>query len=583
MERKTSAFQTPITIKEAIESVHKNNYVLPAIQREFVWTPDQIIKLFDSLMRDYPIGTFLFWDLEKDRLKDFKFYEFIRNYHEKNNTHNPKANLTGEDDITAILDGQQRFTALYLALKGTYAYKIPRMYWANDEAFPIRKFYLNLLSKSNEFDQLYDFRFLTEQEAEQNDDNNFWFEVGKVMEFENLRDVIKLLRDNNLLQSEYAEQCLSNLYEIINKKQVINYYLEVSQELDKVLNIFIRVNSGGTKLSYSDLLLSIATAQWDKKDAREEINFLVDDLNSLGDEFKFDKDFVLKSSLVLSDINDIAFKVDNFDSNNMDKIEKNWDDIKIALKMAVKLISSYGFNYQTLTSNNAVIPIAYYIFKKGNPSNFCLSNEYSEDRKTIKRWLTISLLKRAFGGQSDSVLKNLRTILQKNHKNFPYEEIEKQFKGSNKSIIFTDDDIDNLLSYKYGQSYTFSVLSLIYPNLDLKNTFHQDHIFPKSLFNKKYLIKNGITNNEEQSIYFEKVNFIGNIQLLEGLPNIEKSDKEFENWFNEIYKSEDEKKEYMRKNYIPENISLEFNNFVEFYEEREKLIRNKLNQVLLNG
>ena len=101
-------------------------YFLPAIQREFVWKPEQITALFDSLMRGYPIGSFLFWTVNKDMIKHFQFYEFIRTYHERDKRHNPKANITGEDCVTAILDGQQRITALYLGLKGMYAYKIPR-------------------------------------------------------------------------------------------------------------------------------------------------------------------------------------------------------------------------------------------------------------------------------------------------------------------------------------------------------------------------------------------------------------------------------------------------------------------------
>jgi len=92
-----SAFQTPLTIKEAIENIHRKKFLLPAIQRELVWEPEQIIKLFDSLMRDYPIGSCLFWNINKDRIKDFQFYEFIRNYHERDSRHNPKANVTGEE------------------------------------------------------------------------------------------------------------------------------------------------------------------------------------------------------------------------------------------------------------------------------------------------------------------------------------------------------------------------------------------------------------------------------------------------------------------------------------------------------
>ena len=59
------AFQTPITIYKALGSIECSEYVLPAIQREFVWEPPKIVRLFDSLMRGYPIGSFLFWQVER--------------------------------------------------------------------------------------------------------------------------------------------------------------------------------------------------------------------------------------------------------------------------------------------------------------------------------------------------------------------------------------------------------------------------------------------------------------------------------------------------------------------------------------
>ena len=140
------AFVEPITIKEAIDSIHKKQYLLPAIQREFVWSTYQIERLFDSLMRDYPISSFLFWQVDKKNIENYQFYEFVREYHERDNTHNPKANIHGESGVTAILDGQQRLTSLYIGLKGTYAYKLSRKRWDNDSAFPKRRLYLNLLS-----------------------------------------------------------------------------------------------------------------------------------------------------------------------------------------------------------------------------------------------------------------------------------------------------------------------------------------------------------------------------------------------------------------------------------------------------
>ena len=139
--------------------------MLPAIQRDLVWDTSQVERLFDSLMRDYPIGSFLFWNVEKNRSKDFQFYDFIVDYHERDNKRIKKADISGEDDITAILDGQQRLTSLYIGLRGTYAHKLPRKYWNNDAAFPKRRLYLNLFNKSDKMDMEYDFRFLTDKES----------------------------------------------------------------------------------------------------------------------------------------------------------------------------------------------------------------------------------------------------------------------------------------------------------------------------------------------------------------------------------------------------------------------------------
>jgi uncharacterized protein with ParB-like and HNH nuclease domain len=322
------AFVEPITIKEAIDNVHKKNYLLPAIQREFVWRTDQIERLFDSLMRDYPISSFLFWEVEKQNISNFQFYEFVREYHERDNTHNPKADISGENGITAMLDGQQRLTSLYIGLKGTYAYKLPRKRWDNDSAFPKRKLCLNLLSRAVDADFVFDFKFLTKKEHHQSDDDHFWFIVGDILDLEKPADINKYLIKNGLLKleedkAEFANEALYKLWEVIHKNKSINFFLEKGESLDKVLNIFIRVNSGGTQLSYSDLLLSIATAQWKEKDAREEITEFVDEINAIGDGFNINKDFVLKSCLVISGFRDIAFKVDNFNCKNLTRCLQN--------------------------------------------------------------------------------------------------------------------------------------------------------------------------------------------------------------------------------------------------------------------
>jgi len=576
-----SAFQAPLTVRETIDSIHEKKYLLPAIQREFIWGPDRIVRLFDSLMQTYPIGSLLFWNVGKEKIKQFQFYEFLRSYHERDNKHNPKANVAGKETLTAILDGQQRLTSLYVGLKGTYANKIAWKRWESPDAFPTRKLYVNLLSKSSESDMIYDFRFLTPLEAAMRDGSNYWFEVGKVLDFTGLRDITKYLRNNGLIESEFAEDCLHNLYEAINEKRVVNFYLETSQELDYVLNLFIRVNTGGVPLKYSDMLLSIATAQWKKRDAREEIVNFVDEINRIGNLAPaFDKDFVLKCCLVLADISEIAFKVDNFNASNMSKIEEKWDDIMKALRLAIELVSDFGYDYQTLTATYAAIPIAYFIMNSEKNDSFTESQFHRENRKKISRWLRISLIKRSFSGQPDNVLRPMRKILKENQKEFPYDKIVGNFKGTNKSLTFANEDVEGLLDYKYGHAHTFSVLSLLYPTLDFKNRFHQDHIHPRSYFKFAELKKRKIPE-EKQEFYQKRCDYMGNLQLLEGLPNEEKSNTDFEQWLTKTYPNKDERKEYMKKHFIPEGIDLSFDNFAQFLEERNKLLLQKFRDILI--
>jgi uncharacterized protein with ParB-like and HNH nuclease domain len=577
------AFVEPISIKEAIESVHKKDYLLPAIQREFVWDTYQIERLFDSLMRDYPISSFLFWNVEKNNIKNYQFYEFVREYHERDNTHNPKANIDGESGITAILDGQQRLTSLYIGLKGTYAYKLPRKRWDNDSAFPKRKLCLNLVSPSKDGDLQYDFQFLTKKEYKQADENHVWFVVGDILNLTEAVDVNDYLLENDISELgkekfRFANKTLFKLYEVIQKNKSINFFLEKDESLDKVLNIFIRVNSGGTQLSYSDLLLSIATAQWKEKDAREEITSFVDEINSIGDGFNINKDFVLKNCLVLSGFKGIAFKVDNFNQENMRTIEKKWDDITEAIKASVILLSCLGYHRDTLTSNNALIPIATYLFKIGSPANFSDSSKYQNDREKIFKWLVMVLLKRTFSGQPDNVLRPIRDVINNSEDGFPFDEIILKLKGGTKAISFDSDEIENLLYYQYAQAYTYSVLAFIYPSLDFRNKFHQDHIFPKKIFTAKRLKNRGISEDDIE-FYLDNYNYLANIQLLEGVPNQEKSGTDFDIWIKEKYPNTDDRKAYMERNYIPDvNLSLE--NFKEFIEEREKLIVSAFKKLL---
>ena len=119
-------YQTGHTIKETLDEIHRHDLVLPAIQREFVWRPDQIARLFDSLMQGYPFGTFLYWRVDAQNSGNFEFYDFVLDYHERDNPHCARLGSLPDQRLTAVLDGQQRLTALNIGLRGSMAWKLPR-------------------------------------------------------------------------------------------------------------------------------------------------------------------------------------------------------------------------------------------------------------------------------------------------------------------------------------------------------------------------------------------------------------------------------------------------------------------------
>lgn len=577
------AYQTPISIKQAIDHIKRREYILPAIQREFVWTREQMIRLFDSIMKDYPIGSFLLWEVKSENKSNYQFYDFIRDYHERDFKHNPSVSLDSDNDVLAVLDGQQRLTSLYIGLTGSHAEKRRYGRWNNNDAFPIYRLYFNLTPQQlDDVDLTYDFRFRPGSKDFIKDEEGSWIWVGKVLKFSELTDVISFLREHDLIVEQLPQDLLSKLYDSIMKQTIINYYVEEEQDLDKVLNIFIRTNSAGTVLGYSDLLLSMATAKWRDYDAREEINRLVEDLNDNG-TFEFTKDFVLKACLMTANL-PTRFAAINFNPENIQKIESFWPRTASACRITKRLLADFGFTGATLPSINAVLPIVYYVFIRDNiqdnSTNFLESPNSEADRDKIKRWLCKTLLKRIFSGQPDSTLQPIRKVISKdNADGFPSEQIEQKLRLEPRNMQFTPDEVEAILEEKYGSGYTFSILTLLYPWIDYSNKIHQDHIHPKSLFTKPKLKAKGFNDDEIKSIQ-DQVNQIPNLQLLQGTINTEKSNKPFKEWFHELYPPEDEKRhDYMNRHYIPDKDST-IENFQSFFEARRELMKNKLYEIV---
>ena len=126
-------FQIPITIAQAIERISSNAYLLPSIQREFEWPSSKIEWLFDSILRGYPFGSFLFWQVKGETRKAYKFYKFLKHYRQNHQTHNEEFPAAQGNDFIAILDGQQRLTSLYIGICGSHAIKRPYLHDENTE------------------------------------------------------------------------------------------------------------------------------------------------------------------------------------------------------------------------------------------------------------------------------------------------------------------------------------------------------------------------------------------------------------------------------------------------------------------
>lgn len=571
------------TIKNIIEMINENKIYLPAIQRKFVWKPDQIEKLFDSIMRGYPIGTFLFWDLEENNVNKYTFYKFIQNYHERDNNKNeisPRPEL--RKNIIGVLDGQQRISSMYIALQGTYAYKKAYFSWNNDKAFPIRKLYLNLLGRTNNEDNEYEFKFLTIEESNYIDVNVLWFDVRKILEWgndpeiddyydeliESTNDNIKIILNDKDIK-KHIKKTIRILHQRIVQDYLISYFEIKEQELDKILDIFIRVNSAGTILSRSDLLFSTIIAHW--QEGRDEIDKLITTLNKKGDGFKVNSDFIMRACLVLCDL-PVIFKVEGFKESNIIKIKDNWDNIKDSLEKTFEIISDFGFSYENLTSNNAVIPIAYYLINGG-----CYDDT---NKQEIKRYLIHSLVKKIYGGQSDTVISHIREALKnsqiiKNRK-FNFDDLANEFElRSFKQLKITKDDLDEILNYKKG-AYSFMILSLLYPQLRYGQVkFHQDHIHPDSFFTNAKLKELNLSKDEIVK-WRDKKDRLPNLQILEERDNQSKNKTEFKTWLNIIENKGADKQKYIADNYIPLNTSYDIKNFNEFYMERRKILMQQI-------
>jgi hypothetical protein len=548
------------------------------------------------------------WKLKGEPAEDQIKYRFVRHYIEDSvypdgpefnqlDHHNPRVPKHEEPNLPdtqrLILDGQQRLTAFFIGLQGSYTEKRKFAQFKNPNAWTQRKLYLNLFSDpeqelEDELGLRYDFAF--KEDPPEPTENTFWFPVSDILQADTAVDAMQLTEELDMERFPKdkrfdAQQNLHTLFAALNDDTRIQYHEETTENQERVLDIFIRTNEGGTPLSKSEILLSMATARWTEDDgeaavlnAREEITSFVDRLNTHYEDkgFSFSIDFVLKALLVLSD-RPAEYRISNFSNKNLGAMKLEWleSSFKQDLLSALELVVEFGLDSQSLTSSNALIPIAYYIHHH-DPDLSWESKEGNETRQRIHYWLTSALLNGTFNSRPDEVLQDARSAIQESSGEFPLEEIHHQMRGRGKVVGFSPDVVESLLDETtYRSQKSFLLLSLLYYPEPVKQnvTYQRDHVFPKSMLEVDTLVDDHGLSMEQAQRCKNLRDKVANLQLLTPQENADKSDIEFEEWITT--RTDD----YYDRHLIPTDERLyRVENFPEFVERREQLIREDVSE-----
>jgi hypothetical protein len=555
-----------------------STFFLPALQREFVWTEDQICQLFDSLMRRYPISSFLFWQVPVEGRDDVEAYEFLRTVKDSRN----RAQLTrvlGRQDVTFVLDGQQRLTSLLVGLQGHYHGRKAKS-GKGAKTYVMKKLYLDLLHDGRVPDdqgEIY-YHFYFYDYVPVLSRNCYWLEVGRMLKADGegletlVNRQIKAIRDLRALPSQEAEiveHNLTQLYAAIWSDEMISYHTETDPDHERILEIFVRANSGGTELSKSDLLLSTLTLHWGTENAREVINNFVDELNGkLTRKNRLTKDFVMKSCLVLLNL-PVAYRVSSFTKETCAKIKAEWDEIREATRKAVDAANAFGIDEKTLTSANALIPVAFYLYQHPKLTLRGESAVEVANATHVRVWLLSALLNRILSGSSDSMLTRLRESLQIHYRpngEFPLAGLDEAVREGGRQSASSQDAVENVLNTTYGEDTCFLALSLLYDDRNWGTMDYSiDHLFAQDEF-KGRAVPDHIKELRDD---------FGNLALVIGDENSGKKDRPLDEWLGT------RSPEYLKRHSIPDDPSLwRMEKYENFLVERRKLIRIRIEQVL---
>lgn len=371
--------------------------------------------------------------------------------------------------------------------------------------------------------------------------------------FEDIEDANNLadsISDENEKLKPYIKTIRTNLrrvYDVLcGENKIVNFYNVKQKSLDEILDIFVRVNSGGTVLTKTDLLMSTIVVHW--KEARSIFDEFVEKLNE-DKKFRFDTDLIVRTALCLIG-QPAKVEVKKFNSRVVGEIENNWDKIKQAIEKMADILKSFGFTNSTMTSYLATIPISLYIYNNGDTKS-------EQAKQNIRTYITISLINQIFGRASNSVIDKFKKSLNEENS---FSALMNRYKND---FIITDETLEEILTRNKKDAYSLMILTFLYPEMKYEQiSFHQDHMHPESKFNKSELESKGRN-------WFDIRNSIPNLHILKGDENQSKNDITLEEWVAENPNFKD-------KFITDENMNFAFDNFEYFYNHRKNNIKNDL-------
>lgn len=554
-------------VSEIVNEISEDQFVLPVIQRPLVWTEEKMELLFDTLLKGDSFGGVMVIEEEKDTKPLFNYRPFTKD-----------GELIASRQIDKlskiqnfVIDGQQRLQTFYIGLKGSINGKV---------------LYFDLFS---DYNSEYEFKFendvdklpkQSKDNSERNIPEHYWYLVtGLLSRLKDTNDedqvATEIINSHNISDENKKIHITKNVKAFYKNvitaetlgvsKVVVNKSFNETANRQRIVELFRRLNDGGTKLSSFDLVASIL-----KGFAWEMEGFLRETLESY-EEIGLSQENLIKLIFILQDNHNKEMA--SIDGTDADFAIKNRERIKCTLKSLKDfLIHTKIYDYYK-EGSRSFIPlffIAYHIFHK-NISNEQLMNYFdnfdagNSEYPKMKKWLYNSLVNGVFRSKGAGWIPyktGIRKLLEetKKHKNkdFPINELFNVY--INHPITFTT----NYDSNNIDQLDTSFVYYLMYDQAKTIRANDIDHIMPKSIL-------------ENMSYDWSKINSIKNFQLIDyGTNRGEKNGKLFSVWINNPDYVTD-KKSFTKFHLIPtdENIWGE-DKFLEFIESRAVLILEKI-------